>query len=67
LAWADLFAGLAFYLIIEGLFPFVTPHIWRRGLAVLSRLEDNQLRAFGLAAVITGLVLLFVIRGRSGT
>ena len=63
MAWADLFAGLAFYLIIEGLFPFVTPRSWRRGLAALGRLEDNQLRSFGLAAVITGLVLLFLIRG----
>jgi uncharacterized protein YjeT (DUF2065 family) len=63
LAWADLFAGLAFYLIIEGLFPFVTPRSWRRGLSALGRLEDNQLRGFGLAAVITGLVLLFLIRG----
>lgn len=63
MAWADLFAGLAFYLIIEGLFPFVTPRSWRRGLAALGQLEDNQLRGFGLAAVITGLVLLFLIRG----
>ncbi len=63
MAWADLFAGLAFYLIIEGLFPFVSPRVWRRGLSVLGRLEDNQLRAFGLGAVITGLVLLFIIRG----
>ncbi len=63
MAWADLFAGLAFYLIIEGLFPFVNPRIWRRGLGALGRLEDNQLRAFGLGAVITGLVLLFLIRG----
>lgn len=63
MAWADLFAGLAFYLIIEGLFPFVTPRTWRRSLMALGRLEDGQLRGFGLAAVITGLVLLFLIRG----
>jgi uncharacterized protein YjeT (DUF2065 family) len=63
LAWADLFAGLAFYLIIEGLFPFVTPRTWRRSLTALGRLEDGQLRGFGLAAVIAGLVLLFLIRG----
>jgi uncharacterized protein YjeT (DUF2065 family) len=62
LAWGDLFAGLAFYLIIEGLFPFVTPRGWRRSLAVVGRLADHQLRAFGLTAVITGLVLLYIIR-----
>jgi uncharacterized protein YjeT (DUF2065 family) len=63
LAWADLFAGLAFYLIFEGLFPFALPQAWRRGLASLAQLEDNHLRAFGLVVVITGLILLFLIRG----
>lgn len=63
MAWADLFAGLAFYLILEGLFPFASPRGWRRGLASLAGLNDNQLRTFGLIVVITGLVLLFIVRG----
>jgi uncharacterized protein YjeT (DUF2065 family) len=62
LAWADLFAGLAFYLIFEGLFPFIMPGGWRRGLAALAQLDDNQLRAFGLLISATGLVLLFLVR-----
>jgi uncharacterized protein len=63
LAWADFLAGLAFYLVIEGLFPFAAPQAWRRGLAAIARLEDGPLRSFGLAAVITGLLLLLMIRG----
>ncbi len=63
MAWADLLAGLAFYLVLEGLFPFVAPRQWRRGLAGLASLEEGRLRLFGLAAVIAGLVLLFVVRG----
>jgi hypothetical protein len=63
LAWADLLAGLAFYLVIEGLFPFAAPQAWRRGLAAIARLEDGYLRSFGLAAVIVGLLLLLAIRG----
>jgi uncharacterized protein YjeT (DUF2065 family) len=63
LAWADLLAGLAFYLIFEGLFPFLAPQHWRRSLATISGLGDSRLRAFGLAAVIAGLVLLFSVRG----
>jgi uncharacterized protein YjeT (DUF2065 family) len=62
LAWADLLAGLAFYLIIEGLLPFASPQRWRRSLSVLAGLEDNQLRVFGLGAVIVGLTLLAVVR-----
>jgi uncharacterized protein YjeT (DUF2065 family) len=63
LAWADLLAGLAFYLIIEGLLPFATPQGWRRGLAAIAQLEDRQLRTFGLVVVVAGLTLLFAIRG----
>jgi uncharacterized protein YjeT (DUF2065 family) len=63
LAWADLLAGLAFYLIFEGLFPFVAPQHWRRSLTALADLSEAKLRSFGLAAVIAGLVLLFSVRG----
>jgi hypothetical protein len=63
LAWSDLLAGLAFYLVIEGLLPFVAPQAWRRGLAAVARLEDGHLRAFGLAVVIVGLLLLLSVRG----
>ena len=63
MAWADFFAGVAFYLILEGLFPFASPQAWRRGLAALAGLSDSQLRAFGLIVVVSGLLLLFIVRG----
>jgi len=63
LAWSDLFAGFAFYLIIEGLCPFATPQGWRRGLMAISQFEDNQLRSLGLGIVIAGLGLLYLVRG----
>ena len=62
LAWADLLAGLAFYLILEGLLPFVAPQQWRRSLAALATLNEGRLRVFGLAAVIGGLLLLYGVR-----
>jgi uncharacterized protein YjeT (DUF2065 family) len=63
LAWADLLAGLAFYLIFAGLFPFVAPQQWRRSLTALAGLSEGRLRSFGLVAVAAGLVLLFSVRG----
>ena len=63
MAWADLLAGFAFYLILEGLLPFASPRGWRRGLGAMSELNDGQLRGFGLAIVIVGLVLLYIVRG----
>jgi len=62
LAWADLFAGIAFYLILEGLLPFASPRSWRRGLAAMAQLSDQQLRGFGLAITVVGLILLNIIR-----
>jgi uncharacterized protein YjeT (DUF2065 family) len=49
-------------LILEGLLPFATPQGWRRGLAALAKLDDRQLRSFGLVVVVAGLVLLFTVR-----
>jgi uncharacterized protein YjeT (DUF2065 family) len=63
LAWGDLLAGFAFYLILEGLLPFASPQSWRRGLATMAELHDAQLRTFGLVVVIAGLVLLYLVRG----
>lgn len=62
MAWADLLAGFAFYLILEGLLPFVSPGGWRKGLAAMAELNDSQLRGFGAAIVVVGLVLLFIVR-----
>jgi uncharacterized protein YjeT (DUF2065 family) len=62
LAWADLLAGFAFYLILEGLLPFASPRSWRRGLAAMGAFSDAQLRGFGLAVVAVGLVILFIVR-----
>lgn len=62
MAWADLLAGFAFYLILEGLLPFASPRGWRRGLAVIAELEDRQLRTTGLVVVAAGLLLLLAVR-----
>lgn len=63
MAWSDLFAGFALYLIIEGLLPFASPPAWRRALSGLAQLDDNQLRGVGLGIVIAGLAVLFLVRG----
>lgn len=62
MAWADLLAGFAFYLILEGLLPFVSPGGWRRGLSAMAEMNDSQLRGFGFAVVVIGLILLFIVR-----
>ena len=63
MAWSDLLAAFALYLVLEGLFPFVSPRAWRDMLNNLAQFDDGQLRTFGLGVVIAGLALLFVVRG----
>ena len=53
-------SALALVLVIEGLFPFISPGGWRRTFQRLLALEDGQLRFFGLCSIVIGLVLLWV-------
>jgi uncharacterized protein len=53
-------AALALVLVIEGLFPFLSPGGWRRTFHKLMSLQDGQLRFFGLCSIVIGLVLLWL-------
>jgi len=60
--WTDIFTAFALYLIIEGMIPFVGPHLFRRSVMRISEMSDNQLRTTGMLVMAAGLVLLFVVR-----
>lgn len=46
-------------LILEGLYPFVSPQGWRKLFVQLLQLQDSQIRTVGLISVVTGLLLLW--------
>ena len=48
-------------LVLEGLFPFLSPGGWRQTFLKLVQLRDGQLRFFGLTAIVLGLVTLWVL------
>jgi uncharacterized protein len=54
-----LWMALALVLVIEGLFPFVSPTGWRRMFAQLLQLPDNQIRTFGMVSISAGLLLIW--------
>ncbi len=62
LDWADLLGALALLLVFEGLLPFANPAGMKRALARIAALGDRELRIAGLMTMLTGLVLLFLIR-----
>ena len=62
LQWADLFAGLAFFLILEGMLPLVYPEVYRRHLKKIADSDSGALRLTGAVCMLVGAVLLFIIR-----
>ena len=55
-----LLMAIGLVLIIEGLMPFAAPHLWRQTLARVAQLKDDQIRMFGLGALLLGVVLILV-------
>jgi len=53
--------ALALVLIIEGLFPFTSPHGWRRMFSQLLQLSDGQIRFFALVSILSGLLLIWLL------
>jgi len=60
--WNDLFAGMALYLVIEGIMPFLNPQALRRAMTSFINLSDAQLRIAGLVSMIIGVTLLYFVR-----
>ncbi|MDZ7643914.1 MAG: DUF2065 domain-containing protein [Woeseiaceae bacterium] len=60
--WQDIFTAFALYLIIEGMIPFVSPGNFRKTVARIAMLGDNNLRLAGLVAMAAGLLLLYFVR-----
>ena len=58
--WGLLGSALALVLVIEGLFPFLSPQGWKRAFARLLDLGDGQLRFFGLCSMLMGLALFWL-------
>ena len=56
-----LWAAGALMLVLEGLFPFLSPGGWRQMFTKLLGLQDGQLRFFGLTSMLLGLVGLWLI------
>jgi len=59
--WQDLVRAFGLVLVLEGLWPFLSPARWRSAILRVSSLDDRLLRAFGLAMMIGGVIVLQVV------
>ena len=55
--------ALALVLVIEGLFPFLSPTGWRRMMVQILQLSDGQLRFFGMCSILGGGLLIWYLLG----
>lgn len=60
--WHDLLAAVALVLVIEGILPFLSPRTTRSLMLQVSQSDDRALRGAGLAAMVAGVVLLYLVR-----
>lgn len=59
----DLFAGIAVFLIIEGLAYALAPRFLVRLARMLPQITEDQLRLIGLSALTLGAAILWLLRG----
>ena len=59
--WQEWLVAGCLVLVIEGMLPFIAPHKWRAMLANMLTLSDSRIRRIGLAIMITGVILLYVV------
>ena len=60
--WRDLGVALCLVLIIEGILPFLYPRRWRRMALSLAEVDDGTMRAVGFFCMLTGTLLLYLVR-----
>lgn len=60
---SELWAALCLVAILEGLLLFAAPAAWKRTVAQMLELSDEQVRRIGAVVLMLGLVSLWVVRG----
>jgi uncharacterized protein YjeT (DUF2065 family) len=53
--------ALALVLVIEGLFPVLSPTGWRRMFSQILQLKDGQLRFFGMCSILAGCCVIWLL------
>lgn len=52
--------AIGLFLIIEGVFPFLSPKRWRQVVSKMIKQSDNALHITGFISMLVGAVLVYV-------
>lgn len=61
LMWHDLLVALALLLVIEGIWPFLSPNSMREVLLMIAQHDNRSMRISGLVSMVTGVILLYLV------
>jgi uncharacterized protein len=57
----SLLLAVGLMLILEGLMPMISPRGWRGLFEQVLKLQDGQIRFFGMVMVVAGLAILWMV------
>lgn len=60
--WDALLAATALMLVIEGIWPFLSPEGFRKSLIMLIQMEGRALRIAGFFSMMLGLLILYWVK-----
>jgi uncharacterized protein len=60
--WDVMWVATALMLVIEGIVPFLKPDAMRKALTMMAQMDDRAMRISGLASMIAGVVLLYLVK-----
>lgn len=53
--------AVALLLVIEGILPFLSPTIWKQSMLRLAMQRDQTIRIIGLASLLLGTLLMYLV------
>jgi hypothetical protein len=59
--WHELLIAICLVMVIEGIMPFLAPKAWQELLANVAQLSPRQIRLMGLASMLIGTALLYIV------
>ena len=58
----ELLTAFSLLLVIEGILPFLSPGTFRNILMQMLQMDDRSLRISGLVSMVSGVVLLYLVK-----
>ncbi len=60
--WTIILTAIALMLILEGVFPFLSPEKWRQVVIMVIQMKTSEIRFIGLTSMLAGLLILFIVQ-----